>query len=150
MGTASRCDRPPYSHVPFHHVMNAAFDHLQRWAKDGTAPPPAPPIETSSVGPPAVVLRDERGNALGGIRLAEHAVPTGVNTGQNSGPGFCRLYGSHTDFDAATLAALYPSHAAYVSAVKEATARNLKAGYIVMADADATIAAAEASNIGVR
>jgi len=148
MGAASPCDRPPYSHVPFYQVMNAAFDHLQKWVKDGTLPPTALPIETSSVGPPAVVVRDDRGNALGGIRLAEHAVPTGVNTGQNSGPGFCRLYGSHTDFDAATLASLYPTHAVYVAAVKEVTEKNLKAGYILKADADATIAAAEKSDIG--
>ena len=148
MGSASPCERPPYSHVPFYHAMNAAFDHLQRWVKDGTLPPSAPPIETSSVGPPAVAVRDEYGNALGGIRLAEHAAPTGVNTGQNSGPGFCRLYGSHTDFDAATLAKLYPSHDVYVKAVKDVTERNLKAGYILKHDADATIAAAEASNVG--
>ena len=150
MGNASPCDRPPYSHVPFYYVMNAAFDHLQRWVKDGKLPPSAPPIETSSVGPPAVVMRDDRGNALGGIRLSEHAVPTGVNTGQNSGPGFCRLYGSHTDFDAATLASLYPTHNAYVSAVKDVTQKNLKAGYILEADAEATIAAAEKSDIGKR
>jgi hypothetical protein len=134
--------------VPFYQVMNAAFDQLQKWVKDGTLPPTAPPIETSSVGPPAVVVRDDRGNALGGIRLAEHAVPTGVNTGQNSGPGFCRLYGSHTDFDAATLASLYPTHAVYVAAVNAATEKNLKAGYILKADADATIADAEKSDIG--
>ena len=130
--------------------MNAAFDHLQRWVKDGTLPPTASPIETSSVGPPAVVVRDARGNALGGIRLAEQAVPTGVNTGQNSGPGFCRLNGSHTDLDAPTLASLYPTHAAYVTAVRAATESNLKAGYILRADADATIAAAEASMVGAR
>ncbi len=150
MASASPCDRPPYSHVPFHYVMSAAFDHLQRWVKDGTLPPGAPPIETSSAGPPAVVTRDDRGNALGGIRLAEHAVPTGVNTGQNAGPGFCRLYGSHTDFDAATLASLYPTHNAYVSAVKAVTEKNLKSGYILKVDADATIAAAEKSDIGKR
>ena len=150
MGTASPCDRPPYSHVPFHYVMNAAFDHLQRWVMDGTLPPGAPPIETSSVGPPAVITRDEHGNALGGIRLSEHAVPTGVNTGQNSGPGFCRLYGSHTDFDAATLTKLYPTHDAYVSAVRSVTERNLESGYILKLDADATIAAAGTSDIGRR
>jgi hypothetical protein len=150
MGNASPCERPPYSHMPFHYVMNAAFDHLQRWVMNGTPPPSAPPIETSSAGPPAVITRDDRGNALGGIRLAEHAVPTGVNTGQNTGPGFCRLYGSHTDFDPATLASLYPSHAAYVSAVKAATESNLKTGYILKADADATIAAAQKSDIGRR
>jgi Alpha/beta hydrolase domain len=142
-GVAPSCDRPPYSHVPFYQVMDAAFDHLVRWVKDGTPPPSAPPIETSSAGPPAVFSRDKAGNSLGGIRLAEHAVPTAVNTGQNTGAGFCRLYGSHQDFDAATIAGLYPTHQDYVAAVKRVTEQNLKAGYILKPDADATIAAAE-------
>ena len=145
------CEQPPYSHVPFYQVMDAAFDHLQAWVKDGTLPPSAPPIEVTSVGPPAVIARDKNGNSLaGGIRLAEIAVPTGVNTGQNSGAGFCRLYGTHEDFDAATVNGLYPSHAAYVAAVKEVTEKNFKAGYILRPEADATIAAAERSNIGQR
>ena len=147
---ASPCERPPYSQVPFHQVMNAAFDHLVRWVKDGTPPPTAPPIDVSSAGPPAVAVRDKMGNALGGIRLAEHAVPTGVNTGVNTGPGFCRLYGSHEDFDAATLASLYPTHAAYVAAVKDVTERNVKAGYILKIDGDMTITTAENSKIGAR
>jgi Alpha/beta hydrolase domain len=149
-GNPGGCDRPPYSHIPFHYVMNAAFDHLVRWVRDGVAPPTATPIETTAVGPPAIAARDARGNALGGIRLSQHAVPTAVNTGQNSGPGFCRLNGSHEPFDAATLASLYPTHAAYVAAVREATGRNLQAGYILQAAAEATIAAAEAANIGKR
>jgi hypothetical protein len=145
------CAQPPYSHVPFYQVMDAAFDHLEAWVKDGTPPPSAPPIEVTSAGPPAVIARDKNGNSLaGGIRLAEIAVPTGVNTGQNSGAGFCRLYGTHQDFDAATVNALYASHAAYVAAVKDVTERNLKAGYILRPEADATIAAAERSNIGQR
>jgi hypothetical protein len=149
MGTnTSPCDRAPYSRVPFYQVMDAAFDHLVRWVKDGTLPPSAPPIQTSAAGPPAVIARDARGNGLGGIRLAELAVPTGINTGQNSGPGFCRLYGSHYDFDAATLASLYPTHASYVAAVKKVTEDNLQAGFILKADADATIAAAEKADIG--
>jgi para-nitrobenzyl esterase len=143
----SGCERPPYSHVPFHHVMNAAFDHLVRWVKDGTPPPGAPPIELTSIAP-AVAARDRFGNALGGIRLAEHAVATAVNTGVNSGPGFCRLYGSHEPFDPPTLASLYPSHQAYVGAVRDVSARNVKTGYIVELDAAETIARAERSDIG--
>jgi hypothetical protein len=151
MGTnTSPCDRAPYSHVPFYQVMDAAFDHLVRWVKDGTPPPSASPIQTSEAGPPAVVERDARGNGLGGIRLAELAVPTGINSGQNSGPGFCRLYGSHYDFDAAALASLYPTHDVYVAAVKKVTEENVKAGYILKADADATIAAAERSSVGIK
>jgi len=145
---APGCDRPSYSHIPFYQVFNAAIDHLVRWAKDGTPPPSAPPLEIATVGPPAVIARDADGNALGGIRLSQHAVPTAVNTGVNTGPGFCRLNGSHEPFTADRLASLYPSHAAYVGAVKEVAARNLRAGYILKVDADATIAEAEQSNLG--
>lgn len=149
-GTNS-CDRPPYSHVPFYQVMNAAFDHLNRWVKDGTLPPSSAPVIEMAPGPPSGAVRDKAGNALGGIRLSQHAIPTAVNTGQNSGNGrFCRLYGSHEPFDAATIASLYPTHAGYVAAVKEVTEKNLKAGYILKFDADATIAEAEKASIGKR
>lgn len=148
--TGSGCDRPSYSRVPFYQVMNAAFDHLNRWVKDGTLPPSAPPIEMSSIGPPGVVARDSTGNGLGGIRLSQHAVPTAVNTGQNSGPGFCRLNGSHEPFDAAKIASLYPTHATYVTAVKDVTARNVKAGYVLQFDADQTVAEAEKATVGAR
>ena len=54
----------------------------------------------------------------------------------------------HVPFDAATLAELYPSHEAYVDAVKAVVARNLDAGYILAHDADATIQEAERSAVG--
>jgi hypothetical protein len=143
------CDQPAFSDVPFYQVMAAALDHLVVWVRDGKAPPIAPPIDVTSVGPPAVIARDANGNGSGGgIRLAAVAVPIAVNTGQNSGPGFCRLYGSHVDFDPAKLASLYPTHAAYVAAVRAVTEKNVKSGYILRPDADATIAAAEHSTIG--
>ncbi|MCH7749766.1 MAG: M28 family peptidase [Acidobacteria bacterium] len=143
------CERPAYSRVPFRHVLHAAFDHLVRWVEDATPPPTAPPIDTASVGPPAVFARDARGNALGGIRLAAHAVPTATNTGTNTGnQRFCRLYGTHEPFDAATLARLYPSPEVYVDAVKAVVAANLAAGYILEHDATATVREAERSDIG--
>ena len=145
------CDQPTYSDVPFYQVMAAALDHLVAWVKDGKTPPSAPPIDITSAGPPAVIARDANGNSSGGgIRLAGIAVPIAVNTGRNTGPGFCWLYGSHVDFDQAKLASLYPTHAAYVAAVREVTEKNLKSGYILRPDADATIAAAEHSAIGKR
>ena len=56
--------------------------------------------------------------------------------------------GSYITWDESRLAAMYPTHAGYVAKVKEITAKNLNAGYIVKADADATIAEAERSSIG--
>jgi hypothetical protein len=146
----SPCDKPPNSHVPFYQVFDAALDHLVLWVKDGKLPPSAPPIQVASVGPPAIMARDDYGNSLGGIRLAEHAAPTATNTGVNAGPGFCRLYGSYEPFDAATIARLYPSHAAYVAKVEEVTEAALNAGYILKAEADRTIADAQASAVGNR
>ena len=145
--TAGNCDKPPYSQVPFHYVFNAAYDLMVRWIKDGTLPPTAPPIEFTAAQPP-VIARDEDGNSLGGIRLAEHSVPTAVDSGQNTGTSFCRLYGSHVDFDQARIVKLYPSHKVYVVEVKKVTESNEKAGYILKIDGDATIAAAEKSTTG--
>jgi hypothetical protein len=111
-------------------------------ARGGRGGPPAPPRYE--------IIRDDLGNALGGIRLSQHAVPTATNTGQNAGGMFCGLLGSYEPFDNARLATLYPTHEAYVAKVKEVTEKNLKAGYIVKEDADTTIAEARSSRIGRR
>src|SRR5579863_5985082 len=57
------CDKPTFSDVPFYQVMEAALDHLVTWVKDGKEPPTAPPIDVTSVGPPAVIARDANGNS---------------------------------------------------------------------------------------
>ena len=120
------CELPPYSRVPFRDVMNAAFEHLVTWIRDDVPPPSADPLRLKRMMPQVEFARDEYGNALGGIRLAEHVVATAKNTGMNSGSNrFCFLYGSHQPFDQATLEALYPTHQAYVGAVREVVGQNL-------------------------
>jgi hypothetical protein len=56
--------------------------------------------------------------------------------------------GSWEPFDSARLIAMYPTKDGYVARVREATEKNLKAGYITKWDADATIRDAENSKIG--
>src|SRR5262245_56884236 len=147
-GPYNGCNHPPLSRIPSEYVQNALYDHMARWLKDGTPPPTAPPITIGVDSERPYIVRDAFFNALGGIRLAEHDVATAVNSGENTGSGFCFLTGWHETFDRTRLAALYSTHAAYVSAVKATTEKNLKAGYILKADADKTIAAAERSDIG--
>jgi hypothetical protein len=53
-------------------------------------------------------------------------------------------------FSDATLSTLYPSHQAYVSAVRQVTERNVKSGYIVAADARNIVEKASASIVGKR
>jgi hypothetical protein len=143
------CDLPPYSRVPFFPVANAALDHMVAWVKHGIAPPTAPRIEVATVGDPNSVVRDEFGNALGGIRLPAHAVPTATNTGLN-GPAsnFCRTFGSHVPFDEATLDALYPQHGRYVSRVAQVARENVRDGFIVKEDATTFVQTASRLFIG--
>jgi hypothetical protein len=147
-GPFNGCDHPPLSRIPSEYVQRALYDHLARWLKDGTLPPTAPPIELTTDGERPAIVRDSFGNALGGIRLAEHAVATATNSGENTGGGFCFLTGWHQDFDKAKLKMLYSSHEAYVAAVKRITEENMRIGYIVKADGQRTIAQAERSDIG--
>ena len=129
------CQLPPYSRVPFRDVMNAAFEHLVTWIDQGTLPPTAPPLQVARWLPSLEFARDDYGNVLGGIRLAQHAVPTAKNTGLNNaasgGSRFCFLYGSHEPFDAETLRQLYPDHDTYVRAVRAVAEQNVADGYIL-------------------
>jgi hypothetical protein len=139
------CQRPTLSRVPAYLVQNAVYDHMKQWVERGTLPPHAPRITMSSIGKPgtpaerfSVVARDEHGNALGGIRLAQFAVPTATNTGLNDGAGFCRIMGSHEPFDASKLARLYPDRGKYVAEITRIADENLKAGYITREGAEKT------------
>lgn len=140
------CDFPARSRVPIHYVVNAVLDHIARWITHGIVPPAATPLEY--VG--GEIARDPYGNALGGIRLSGHEVATAVNSGENTGPGFCNLYGRHSPFDDVTLRTLYPTHHEYVSRVRTVTEQTVQDGFVVPADAEETITAARRAKIPPR
>jgi hypothetical protein len=158
------CATPARSRVEIRYVYNAATDALVRWIKSGTAAPRAPMFtydETATVpapapatdaggrgrgrgGPPEKpLIRDTHGNALGGIRLAEIAVPVAKESAE-----LCGLGGTHVPFDAATLNQLYPTHADYVAKVTKVSQDLVKAGFLLPADAAQTIAKARRSIYG--
>jgi Alpha/beta hydrolase domain len=143
------CERPPLARVPWGQPLAAAIVHLDRWVCHSTTPPTAPGIKLMSVGTvESVAARDGRDNALGGIRLSQHAVATAVNDGRNAGPGWSFLYGSHVPFERSTLRRLYPSHDEYVQRVAMVDAENVAAGYILEDAARENLKAAERSDIG--
>ena len=110
-----------------------------------TAPPSAPPLEVDG----EAIVRDERGIALGGIRTPAVDAPVSVLTGEAPAGRsvLCMLFGDTVPFDAATLAALYPTHDDYVDAVTEAADAAVAAGFLLRADADAFVAAAEDADV---
>lgn len=145
----SVCTLPALSHVPTAHVARAAVDHLSRWIIKGTPPPTAQPIQIVSA-EPVTAARDAFGNALGGIRLAELAVPIATNTGLNAGPDFCFLNGSNVPFTNNVLRNLYWTPGLYVKQVTDVTLKNFKAGYITAPDALDTVREAARREIAKR
>jgi len=143
--TEYQCGTPPFSRVPLGHVVSAAYDHLASWAAGGPVPPSAPYL---GFAPDGSKVRDELGLAQGGIQLSQVSVPIARNTGDNSGASFCVLFGTHVPFDDATLDDLYRNHGQYVSSVGAADRANVRAGYLLAADAAANHRAAVHSTIG--
>ncbi|MGH9136656.1 MAG: alpha/beta hydrolase domain-containing protein [Acidimicrobiales bacterium] len=148
--------------MPLHHVIHAAYDHLVDWADGGAAPPVADLIETDAGG---AIVRDELGLAQGGIRLSQIDVPTAVNHGFNAADPnaeqssqFCFLFGSHIPADETPVPAfgvgeldldrLYRSHGAYVAAVNRVEKRNVRDGFVVLADSLQNRREAAQSDIG--
>ncbi len=151
--TADGCTLPGFSHIPYYFVINAAYEHMVDWVEHNVEPPIGPDLEVVTLGPQASILaRDSFGKALGGIRLPQHAVPTAINTGLNlpdtPPTNFCRTFGSYEPFDAATLDTLYSDHQSYLALVIAATHNSLRGGFMVGADAAATIRDAARSDIG--
>jgi hypothetical protein len=147
----------PVNSAPHHAVVKAALRALARWVTEGVVPPQSPAIEIADAAAPDPIARDARGNARGGIRLPELEAPTatvdgGANTGAQAGPtgarNFCFLFGRTRPFDAATLRALYPSHAAFVKQFDAAVDALEGPGYLLKPEGDAAREAAAASGIG--
>jgi hypothetical protein len=138
----------PINSGPQHWVLKAALFALNRWVQRGKAPPQAPRLDVVAGSPPAI-NRDAFGNAVGGIRTPYVDVPTATLSGLGqTGSVFCFLFGTTTPFDDATLASLYPSHNAYVAAVKKATNSAVRAGFLRQRDGNLIKAAAKASAVG--
>ncbi|MEQ0565436.1 alpha/beta hydrolase domain-containing protein [Amycolatopsis sp. NEAU-NG30] len=145
-GAPTTCDKPVNS-MTFRYAENAAFRHLDRWARGGAAPPTAPPIAMLFN---LVVLRDGDQNALGGIRLPDFAVPVATYSPNNSGgnvPGACMLLGTTTPLSPQRIRQLYPDHATYVAKFTAAADRAVQAGYLLPPDRDEAVARAQAAPV---
>jgi hypothetical protein len=164
---APLCANPQVgTRTPAGQVVAAAFAALSKWAAGGKAPAIAPKLNITQVNKPpqqSVVARNADGLAQGGIQLASQAVPTQINFGVGGpskaseasgihgeaiGAGACVRWGPSVDMTVAQLKAKYPSHAAYVDAVRKVTQDNVAKGYLLKPDGDDQIRAAEMSQVG--
>ena len=138
------CARNPLSRIPKRYVYHAAWNAMDDWVRGGVLHPVAPRITFAA----GLIARDADGNALGGIRLSEHHVPTAYNGTGNSPFGFCTLFGVHEPFSVERLTALYRNHGRYVSQVARANEANVAAGFLLPADSEESTANAAQSRVG--
>src|SRR4029453_17012856 len=112
-------------------------------------PPRAPRLVFAEGAATPTIERDQYGNAKGGVRTPVVDVPIATNTGeQNAGGSFCALFGTTAPLDAGAVAALYPTEADYVKKFDAATAKAVKAGFLLPPEAKNYKAAARQITFG--
>jgi len=95
-------------------IFDAAVRHVHHWAKGEGGAPAQPRIEVEAGSPPRI-RRDEDGNAVGGVRLPEIAVPVSEYRGTAFGTGRAPLFGASRRLPDDRLRALYSSRADYLA-----------------------------------
>lgn len=133
---------PNNPEVPFYLAEKAAYEALKRWAAGGAPPPRAPRILTGPSDTIDTTLYDGLGNGMGGLRFPMVEVPVAT-----FGPGQYALTDGCPEivpFDPATLAALYPTKAAYLDAYRAATYDLVRGGFILREDVQTLMDAARA------
>ncbi len=113
---------------PAHQPHDAALAALLRWIRSGEAPRRHPRVEVEG----GTIVRDGRGNAIGGIRYPAIAVPTATY----NRTGDCTALNGRTEpFGKALLKKLYPTRGAYEREVAAAVRTARRAGVLTSYDA---------------
>lgn len=120
--------------VPWAPVFDAALGHVQGWINGGPPPPSQPPIAVQ--GDPPSIVRDNDGNAVGGVRVPEMEAPTSQNVGAMEEPGPTALMGRWAPLAPERLRARYPEPGSYLTAYEKAANEAVAAGVLRQHDAD--------------
>jgi len=117
------------NHVPNRAMLEGCFYHASRWAVDGIVPPRAALIETDSSGK---IVIDENGNAKGGLRFPDIAVPAETFIPAfRGGSRNCASTGYGLPFSREKLVTLYGTRERYLSQYDEVADKLVKDGYIL-------------------
>jgi hypothetical protein len=128
----------PVSDFPSRYFLCGAWRNLYRWVDEGVAPPRANRIEIDEEN--LSIVRDEHGNALGGVRSPLLDVPVATYTGVNDGSV---MVGAKEAFEAKKVRDLYGDHANYVREYSRRADEILAEGWITSLHIDSLKAHAE-------
>ena len=143
-----KCDKPVNS-GPQHFVVKAALAALNNWVETGTAPSAADRFEYDEVN--QTLVRDELGNAIGGIRTPYVDVPIAVLSGEGQdGQILCRTYGTTELFSVETLNSLYSSHDAFFNLFSDSVDDAVAKGFLLYPDGELIKSWAASADLGLQ
>jgi hypothetical protein len=122
--------------VSWRPVYEAALRAVHRWLVEDE-PPAVQPRITLAGRPNARIVRGEDGNAWGGVRLPELAVPVAEHRGRKGGTGSGPVFGGRRAYSDALVAQLYRSRAEYVKLWEQAVDDLVAMGVVLPEDAGA-------------
>ncbi|MEP6962360.1 MAG: alpha/beta hydrolase domain-containing protein, partial [Acidobacteriota bacterium] len=114
------------------YAFSNAFALLDKWVRDGVAPPKVDRMQLDAAGKMPV---NAYGIGSGGIRSPYSDVPTASYLTASGGTGNCREFGSTHPLAWSELEKLYGTHAAYVQKVNASIDRMVKERWITESDA---------------
>jgi len=139
-----RCDKA-INTGPMSFVLNAAVHALNEWIKTGLPPSSVQTLQATdfTLYNPSFV-RDEFGNARGGIRTPFVDVPLAAlaGTGNTGNQEFCLFFGTTEPFTPAELINLYSTQEGFLAKWNKAVEAAVESGVIRPADAKSLIDAA--------
>jgi hypothetical protein len=116
-----------------HFVLQRAFDAIDQWVRDGTAPPSAARLQADGEGG---LVRDELGIGCGGVRTPWVDAPTAVLSGLGQPGDMTELFGTTRLLDNDARSARYPGgRDEYLECFRAATDDAVSAGFLLPADA---------------
>jgi hypothetical protein len=138
---------PNANQVSFGPANRAAFHALRSWIDDDVTPPHQPRLDWA--GEPPRLVRDDQGNATGGIRWPDLEAPLGTHVGESEHGGFANLMGSTTWFAPDEVRALYTDRATWLARYSAAVDALVSSGVILADDAEQVKADATGRDLGI-
>jgi hypothetical protein len=112
------------------YAFHGAYRNLDEWVAKGILPPKAARIEVKD----SVLVMDQFGHAVGGVRSPWVDAPVETVVTTSPGPGTCRELGHTVPFEAARISSLYPSAKDRASKVNDSVDRAVSARYFTPTD----------------
>ncbi|MGO9874791.1 MAG: alpha/beta hydrolase domain-containing protein [Acidimicrobiia bacterium] len=123
---------PINSGPQMHYVLQRAFDALDQWTRDGSAPVSAAWLEVDENGTFGI---DDVGVVRGGVRTPWVDAPTNILSGLGQPGHMTDLFGTTRPLDPTTLTARYPhGRDDYLDCFRNATHAAIDRGFLIAAD----------------